>query len=421
MAGRGALNRPGRPGRPCVGGLPRSAPRPVWRRPAGALVLAVVVLAHAAVLHGAGRWWAAPRGPAEPARMVAVYTRTVELQAPPAAAPRAVPPAPAIRSRPAARAPEPAWPASAPAPAAPEAAASAPAAGVDPADAAPDPATGRVADAPRAASSDPVGEPVSEPVSDPVGQPPLADAHRIALPAATPAPVFEWPVSTRLSYSLQGYYRGEVSGSAQVEWLRDGDRYEVHVEVTVGPRAASLMGRRMSSRGRITAGGLAPERYDEDTRLAFNRRHAVVQFDGGRARLSTGREMEAPPGTQDAASQFVQLTFRLTTEPQLLQVGRTIDFPLALPKRLDRWYYEVVGVESLATPFGPVDGYHLVPRRETPTRDALLAEMWFAPQLQYLPVRIRIRQDTEAYLDLLIDRLPEQAAAPVTPASGTRP
>jgi hypothetical protein len=44
--------------------------------------------------------------------------------------------------------------------------------------------------------------------------------------------------------------------------------------------------------------------------------------------------------------------------------------------------------------------------------------MWFAPSLQYLPVRILIRQDAQTYVDLLIDRLPEQAAdLPAPPAS----
>jgi hypothetical protein len=36
--------------------------------------------------------------------------------------------------------------------------------------------------------------------------------------------------------------------------------------------------------------------------------------------------------------------------------------------------------------------------------------MWVAPSLQYLPVRLLIRQDAETYIDLLIERLPEQAA-----------
>ena len=35
--------------------------------------------------------------------------------------------------------------------------------------------------------------------------------------------------------------------------------------------------------------------------------------------------------------------------------------------------------------------------------------MWVAPSLQYLPVRLLIRQDAQTYIDLLIERLPQQA------------
>jgi hypothetical protein len=36
--------------------------------------------------------------------------------------------------------------------------------------------------------------------------------------------------------------------------------------------------------------------------------------------------------------------------------------------------------------------------------------MWVAPTLQYLPVRILIRQSAETFVDLNIEKLPEQAA-----------
>ena len=52
--------------------------------------------------------------------------------------------------------------------------------------------------------------------------------------AASAAEAFEWPPSTRLSYVLTGNYRGEVNGGAQVEWVRVGTRYQVHMDVMVG-------------------------------------------------------------------------------------------------------------------------------------------------------------------------------------------
>ena len=67
-------------------------------------------------------------------------------------------------------------------------------------------------------------------------------------------------------------------------------------------------------------------------------------------------------------------------------------------------------VIELDTPAGPVHTLHVKPRRESRPGGDLTAEMWVAPSLQYLPVRLLIRQDAETFVDLLIERLPEQAA-----------
>jgi hypothetical protein len=113
------------------------------------------------------------------------------------------------------------------------------------------------------------------------------------------------------------------------------------------------------------------------------------------------------PGVQDTASQFVQLTYVFNTRPELLRIGGTVDIPLALPHKVDVWTYDVVGEETLYTAFGPLPSIHLTPRRDAPKPGDLSAEIWFAPQLRYLPVRIRISQDEGTYLDLLIDKQPE--------------
>ena len=234
------------------------------------------------------------------------------------------------------------------------------------------------------------------------------------------APPFEWPASTRLSYRLTGQYRGEVHGQAQVEWIRALPRYQVHMDVTVGLPIAPLYTRRMRSDGRLGAAGLKPERYDEVSQLAFRDRRAlsVVLADDG-VTLADGRRWTPPGGgaptddntaVQDSASQFVQLSYLFTVQPQRLVAGATITFPLALPRRVEPWVYEVVGAETVNTSFGAFEAFHVRPRRGTPRGNDLLAEAWFSPQLAYLPVRIRIQQDAETFLDLALERRPELAA-----------
>ena len=47
-------------------------------------------------------------------------------------------------------------------------------------------------------------------------------------------------------------------------------------------------------------------------------------------------------------------------------------------------------------------------RRLDKPRGPLTAEMWFAPSLQYLPVRIRITQSEDTYLDLLVETIEQR-------------
>lgn len=235
----------------------------------------------------------------------------------------------------------------------------------------------------------------------------MQDAARAGAAAS-----FEWPPSTRLSYTLVGDYRGPVHGSARVEWLRSGERYQVHLDVAVGPEFAPLMSRRMSSDGEITAQGLKPRRYEELTRVILGaaRRH-TIEFDAERIQSSRGGTFASLPGVQDTASQFVQLTWMFTMQPQLLSAGQTVEVPLALPRRVDRWVYDVVESQPLATPMGRIDAWYLRPRPQSKTASDLAVEIWFAPTLQYLPVRIRIRQDDATFVDLTLQRLPQQAAS----------
>lgn len=267
--------------------------------------------------------------------------------------------------------------------------------------------------APGAAPAVPVGSP---PVSPPASPP----APAVAQPTPT-APAFEWPPSTRLSYTLVGDYRGPVQGKARVEWLRSGNRYQVHLDVRVGADFAPLLSRRMSSDGLLTEAGLKPQRYDEETKVLLREvRRQTIFFEPDRIVLPRGGVQPPVAGVQDTASQFVQLSWMFTLQPQLLRAGQTVEVPLALARRVDRWVYDVVGEEVLDLPVGPVKAWYLKPRLQSKTSSDLSVETWFAPSLQYLPVRIRIRQDEASFIDLTLERLPQQGDAAV-PGAAPRP
>ena len=326
---------------------------------------------------------------AMPARMEVAYVRDMALSAPPPTAAPAAPPA-AAPARRRAKAVKPPKPASAP-----------------------EPAASAVAVVAAASAPEPAPEPASVPPVEPMAQA-ASQPDPIALAASAPASAaasFEWPVSTRMSYELTGNYRGEVSGSAQVEWIRVGTHYQVHLDLIVGPSVAPIITRRMSSDGEITEAGLTPHRYDQDTKVVMRERNrATIMFEPDGVVLANGDRRATVPGLQDTASQFVQLTYVFSTRPELLRVGGTVDIPLALPHKVDVWTYDVVEEEVLGTNFGPLPTIHLKPRRALPKLGELSAEIWFAPQLRYLPVRIRINQGPENFLDLLIAKKPEMGA-----------
>ena len=334
-----------------------------------------------------------------PPRMEVAYVRDMALSAPPPATAPAAPPAvapPMPRARPvkvakAASAPE-VKPEPVPLPA-PEAAVPNPV--EEPED------VGESLAMPRVAS-------VTAPASTFAASVPPAGAAPASAPASSALASFEWPASTRMSYELTGNYRGEVNGSATVEWIRAGTHYQVHLDLAVGPSFAPLITRRMTSDGEITADGLAPRRYDQDTRIVLrDPKRVTILFEPGSVVLANGERRDTVPGVQDTASQFVQLTYVFSTRPELLRLGGTVDIPLALPHKVDVWTYDVVEEETLVTAFGPLNSVHLKPRRAAQGRGELSAEIWFAPQLRYLPVRIRIQQDPQTYIDLLISKRPE--------------
>ncbi len=236
--------------------------------------------------------------------------------------------------------------------------------------------------------------------------PPVAGSAGASSPTESSAAAdFSWPPSTRLRFKLLGHYRGPLHGSAQVDWLLDGSRYQVHLETSLGP----VLSRHITSQGLLTPQGLAPQRFDGEQSLLFRAtRRWGQRFTPERITLADGRDVAALPGTQDEASQFVQLTWLFTTQPELLQVGKSVELPLALNRRVDLWTYDVVGLETLQLPFGQVSTFHVKPRREA-GNGVMTAEIWFAPSLQTLPVRILVRQDADSWIDLTLDKPPLQA------------
>ena len=359
-------------------------------------LLAAVVLLHVAALDWIGRQLqhtTLVQPLAEP-----MFTRVLQPQAPPEppaapAPPAALPPRPAARTvAPAVAKPAPAASAPAEAEPAPEP----PAAVPQPLAPAPDT---EVAAAPVEAPAAPAETPAA-PASAPA--PAGSEPQPPAPGAVAAAPTLEtWPLDTRVNYRLGGVFRsGDLHGDARVQWLRQDDRYEVRIEIDVTLLARLVM----TSQGEVTPQGLAPEVYEEQRRSGVRR--ATLREET--ILLGNGEVVPRPEGVQDTASQFVELSHRFASGRERLEVGRSVEVWLARPGHLALWTYDIVARETLETPaLGPVEAFHLKPRPLANPRGNITAEMWFAPSLQYLPVRIKVNMDP-AYVDLLVESIEQR-------------
>jgi len=190
--------------------------------------------------------------------------------------------------------------------------------------------------------------------------------------------------------------------------------YQVSFDFSVSP----WFTQHMFSDGRIAEDGLRPRHYDEWRKIVMSGERARrIEFGEDDVLLANGKRVPRLPQSQDPASQFVQFVWLFTTQPRLLQKGNVFEIPLALPNNLRRWPYMVGEVESLDLPFGTIDAVHLRPLGPHKPNEYPF-EIWSAPTLQYLPVRIHVQLDEQNYADLALDARPLQAArAPASSAS----
>ncbi len=261
-----------------------------------------------------------------------------------------------------------------------------------------------MADAPELAASAPQPEAASEPTE--VALAPAVAASTAAgddAPAA-PAAADAWPPDTRLSYALTGNYRGPLYGSARVQWQRENSRYQVRLDLQL----ALMLRVFMTSQGEVSDSGLRPSVYEEQFPASLQR----VLFDAGYVRFANGSQLPQPPALQDTVSQFVELSHRFSSGRDVLKVGGEVLIWLARPQGMALWTYDVLGEEMLQIAgVGAVPAFHLRPRPIANPHGVMTAELWFAPSLQYLPVRVRIALGGDNFVDLLVERI-EQGAAP---------
>jgi hypothetical protein len=219
----------------------------------------------------------------------------------------------------------------------------------------------------------------------------------VAAAAALPAPpVYRTrvPASTKLVYRLS---RGLIAGTGELDWRQDGGSYQLKLEAKL-PLIGTLI--TQTSRGRIDASGLAPERHTDrrirrsELAANFQRAQGRVSFSGGAA------EQPLLPGMQDRLSVMVQLAAVAAAGAQPPPAGHTVRIAV-VGARGDAavWVLRFEGVQTVALPDGAVSAWHY--RREPDSPHDTRAEYWLDPARGHLPLRVRLTDGSAEPLELL--------------------
>lgn len=242
---------------------------------------------------------------------------------------------------------------------------------------------------------------VAVPISHPA---PPADASAVPTPdllaQAAPAPAqhnvapttFDVPGPVRLHYRVTARTRiGTLEGTSQLHWRHDGSEYEARLELS----APLLPTRTQYSAGRITVEGLAPLRFSDKAR---SEEAAHFDRDRGRVSFSSNRpDVPLLPGAQDRLSVLLQLAAMAAGEPALLRPGATVGIQTAGTRDAEVWTFAVEAEKQLQLPGGAMGTLKLTrqPRKEYDQK----VELWLAPGMDYVPVRLRLTQANGDWVD----------------------
>jgi hypothetical protein len=202
-----------------------------------------------------------------------------------------------------------------------------------------------------------------------------------AAPAVPVYPV-QLPAPRVLAYDLT---RGALSGTGELRWEPDGDRYRVRME----GRIAGFTILRWTSVGGLDRTGLAPIRYTD--RRSGGREHAAnfVRADGVVRYSGPSIEHVLPAAGQDRLSWMVQIAAVVQARTQPPAPGERLQLWVSGARGdADVWSFRVIGPATVKIGGEAVATLALLrePRQPYDTR----VEVWLDPSREHLPVRARL-------------------------------
>jgi hypothetical protein len=202
------------------------------------------------------------------------------------------------------------------------------------------------------------------------------------------------PGSVKLSFAATGQ-RGAspmqgVFGT--LEWLQDGSTYDARL--TLKLLFATIVSQH--SAGRIGPSGIEPERYSESRKgevaAHFVRDQGQILFS------NNAPPTPLLPGAQDRLSVVMQLGGLLAGDPARYPGGSQITVQTAGTREAGTWVFNIENEEKVTVQAGE---YTVRKLTRSPRKDFdVKLEVWLAPALGYLPVRIKQTQPNGDFADM---------------------
>lgn len=230
-------------------------------------------------------------------------------------------------------------------------------------------------------------------------KPPGALAALLAAAALATAPVeaneLDCGEGAPLAASLQLDYavvasRGvlSLSGDGTIDFRRSGANYALQARL----QAFGIFEAQQRSTGSVGAHGLLPQSYQQRTNRRAPRQ-ATFDWSAGQVSFSAnGARAPTEPQMQDRLSLLLQLAWRVRGEPKL----REVRLPVAGHTRTSTYVFRALGGETLTVPAGRFETLKFE-RHKDDHDDSL--EVWLAPALCSLPVRVRFADDNGLVID----------------------
>jgi len=227
--------------------------------------------------------------------------------------------------------------------------------------------------------------PVAVPLDEPVA----------AAPEIRPLPK-QLPPRIDLAYRAFLGTRGFFIGDAVYRLEHSANQYKIS---TVGEARglAALLFRgqgKATSEGAITASGLQPNTYSVERTSNNRRESASFDWETGMVILNDDKALPLELPTFDPLAVLWQFYFAPPGQEDA-------EFNIATTRKIYHYVFHRVGNETVTLPFGNIDAE--IWRRQTGD-GGIEAQIWLAPSLHYVAVKMRLSND-RATVEALLDSI----------------